>query len=78
MSEPTLTDIDRRLQRIENGLFGNGREGVIRLSARMEERISDTEERLDTIEHTRTKFTDRIYSMILTLGMIVYGFWDQR
>ena len=78
MSEPTLTDIDRRLQRIENGLFGNGREGVIQLSARMEERILDTEGRLDAIEQTRTKFTDRIYSMILTLGMIVYGFWDQR
>ena len=78
MSEPTLTDIDRRLQRIEHGLFGNGREGVIQLSARMEERILDTEERLDAIEQTRTKFTDRIYSMILTLGMIVYGFWDQR
>ena len=29
MPDPILADIDRRLERIENGIFGNGREGLI-------------------------------------------------
>ena len=50
MSDPILTDIDRRLERIENGIFGNGREGLIQAVARLDERVTDSEEHIEQIE----------------------------
>tara|TARA_R110002167_G_scaffold9653_3_gene44734 strand:+ start:718 stop:954 length:237 start_codon:yes stop_codon:yes gene_type:complete len=78
MPDPILADIDRRLERIENGIFGNGREGLIQGVARLDERVASSEERIEQIEISRNTWVSRFYSMALTIGVIVYGFFDQR
>ena len=78
MPDPILADIDRRLERIENGIFGNGREGLIQAVARLDERVADSEEHIEQIETSHSTWAGRLYSMVLTAGMLIYGFWDQR
>ena len=46
--------------------------------ARLDERVTDSEEHIEQIEKSHSTLAGRLYSMALTAGMLVYGFWDQR
>ena len=70
-ANPTLTDIQNRLERIERHLVGNGREGLLQNMSRLDERVND-------LETTRTNFADRIWSAVLTAAFIIYGVMDKK
>ena len=78
MPDPILTEINRRLGKIEDGIYGNGKSGLVEMVARLDERVTDSEEHIEQIETSHSTWAGRLYSMALTAGMIVYGFWDQR
>ena len=70
-ANPTLTDIQNRLERIERHLVGNGREGLLQNMSRLEERVND-------LATTRTNFADRIWTAVLTAAFIIYGVIDKK
>ena len=78
MPDPILTEINRRLGKIEDGIYGNGKSGLVEMVARLDERVTDSEEHIEQIEKSHSTWAGRLYSMALTAGMLVYGFWDQR
>ena len=78
MSDPILAEINRRLGKIEDGIYGNGKSGLVEMVARLDERVADSEEHIEQIEISHSTWAGRLYSMALTAGMLVYGFWDQR
>ena len=78
MPDPILTEINRRLGKIEDGIYGNGKSGLVEMVARLDERVADSEQHIEQIETSHSTWAGRLYSMALTAGMLIYGFWDQR
>ena len=70
-ANPTLTDIQNRLERIERHLVGNGREGLLQNMSRLDERVND-------LETTRPTFADSSWSAVLTAAFISYGVIDKK
>ncbi len=73
-----LADIDRRLARIEAALLGNSREGLLQLSARMDERVADLEDRMDDTEAEHGGIMTRVHTLGTSIALIAYALWDSK
>lgn len=73
-----LSDIDRRLSRIESALLGNSRDGLIQLTARMDERVADLEDRMEDAETEHGGLIARIHTLGTSIALLGYMLWDNK
>jgi hypothetical protein len=78
MPDSALSDIDRRLSRIESALLGNSRDGLIQLTARMDERVADLEDRMEDAENEHGGLIARIHTLGTSIALIGYALWDSK
>jgi cell division protein ZapA (FtsZ GTPase activity inhibitor) len=78
MSDTPLADIDRRLGRIESALLGNSRDGLIQLTARMDERMADLEDRIEDAEEQRSGLMTKVHTLGTSIALLGYALWDSK